>query len=173
MPVAGPTARNKKGKLYTTGRWVKTDPHRQYMKRCHEWRALHNASWWKIQEELQGMVRASRAAKERFGLRVDCFFAFEDSRLWTVNGLPQRLDADNRLKPCRDALAELLGIDDKYFFSGFFEKVSTTSKEHECTFLRISQMTPRTLQDLRMEINAERATSSSGSSQARPSGPGT
>lgn len=173
MPVAGPTARNKKGKLYTTGRWVKTEPHKAYMRRCHEWRALHNAHWWKIQDELQGMVRAARAAKVRLAFQVDTYFAFEESRLWTVNGLPQRLDADNRLKPCRDALAELLGIDDKYFFSGFFEKVSTTSKDHECTFLRISQTQPRTLQDLRLTINAERASSSSVSGPARPSGQGT
>jgi Holliday junction resolvase RusA-like endonuclease len=87
---------------------------------------------------------------------VDNYFALEDSRLWTVNNLPQQIDADNRLKPCRDALSTLLGIDDKHFFSGYFEKVSTNSKELECSAIRISLMTPRSLQDLREQIKAER-----------------
>lgn len=156
MPVSGGLARNKKGKLYEKGRWVKTEPHRVYVKKCNEWAVLHNTAWVQIKDQIQGEVRAARAANKKFGFRVDAFFAFENSRLWTQENTPQRLDADNRLKPCRDALADLLGIDDKYFFSGSCEKVSTPSKDQECTFLRISPMTPRTLQDLKMQIKRER-----------------
>lgn len=157
MPVPGRVKVNQRtGKLYKSGAFVKTELHRKYMDTCHQWRALHNKSFGEIQDHLLGLVHKARADKRRVAFRVDHYFALEDSRLWTVNNLPERLDADNRLKPCRDALSTLLGIDDKYFFSGYFEKVSTNSKELECSAIRISLMTPRTLQDLREQIKAER-----------------
>jgi len=156
MPVAGRWATTKKGRVYQKGRWVKTQEHANYLKRCEKWSMIHNVSFVEIGEELRGMVRAARTAKKRIAFKVDTYFAFEDSRLWTVNNLPEQLDADNRLKPCRDALADLLKIDDKYFFSGFFEKVSAPSKDQECTFLRISVTSPRTIQDVRMQIKRER-----------------
>jgi Holliday junction resolvase RusA-like endonuclease len=156
MPVAAGWRTSKTGKRYQKARFVKTEPHTIYLEKCRAWRLLHNTAWTELRAELQGKVRAARAAKEKIAFRVDTFFAFEDSRLWTSGNLPQQLDADNRLKPCRDALAHLLEIDDKYFFSGFFEKVSAPSKPEECTFIRISACTPRTIQDLRMEIKRER-----------------
>lgn len=152
MPIAGPTARNKKGKLYKTGRFVKTEPHRIYRKMCEQWKTLNMLAFETIQKELHEKVERAKEEKKRIGFMVDTYFIFEESRIWTKENTPQRLDADNRLKPCRDALSEILGIDDKYFFSGFFEKLSTQEKDKECTIIRIRQMTPRTLQSLRMEI---------------------
>ncbi len=156
MPIAAGFGRTKTGKKYQKARFVKTEPHRVYMQKCLEWRLLHNTGFLQIRAEMQEKVRAARAAKEKIAFRVDTYFAFDDSRLWTVNNLPEQLDADNRLKPCRDALSKLLEIDDKYFFSGFFEKISADAKHLECTYIRISQAQPRTLQDLRMRIKAER-----------------
>lgn len=156
MPVAGPLSRNRKGKLYQTGRFVKTEQHRIYRKMCFQWKMLNNLAWQKIQDELQNAVKTANQENKKIAFMVDTYFIFEDSRLWTKSNAPQRLDADNRLKPCRDALSELLSIDDKYFFGGFFEKLSTSEKDQECTYIRISQMTPRTLQNLKMEIKKER-----------------
>ncbi|CAB4149777.1 Crossover junction endodeoxyribonuclease, RusA-like [uncultured Caudovirales phage] len=161
MPVAGRWSIDKKGKSYRKGHFVKTKLHSDYLDRCKRWRMQHKTAWEKIQYELIHMQDLARLGRQPFALRVDCFFAFEHSRLWTQTGEVQSIDSDNRLKPCRDALAKLLGIDDKYFFSGFFEKVSTRSKELECSILRISQMTPRTLDDLKTQIKMENSPASS------------
>lgn len=158
MPVAGRWAVSKKGKRYQKGGFVKTKLHSDYLKRCYEWRALHNTGWQRIQEDLHARLESARRNGLRFALRVDTYFAFEESRLWTVNNLAQQIDADNRLKPCRDALSKLLGIDDKHFFGGFFEKITTHSKEYECSTLRITLMTPRTLEDLKTEIQRQART---------------
>lgn len=154
MPVAGGWSVNKKGRKYQKGRWVKTEPHKLYMQRCHEWKLLNGEAWYKIRAELKAQVLKARQERRRVAFQVDTYFAFHDERIWTVNNIPERLDADNRLKPCRDALADILEIDDKYFFSGFFEKVSTKTKEEECTYMRITPMIPRTLESIKKMITA-------------------
>ncbi len=164
MPVAGKLKMNKKGKLYRAGHFVKTPVHIEYRKLCNLWVLQHKRAFDEIQNHLLGRVHVAREKKQRIAFRVDHYFAFEESRIWTVNNLPERIDADNRVKPCRDAIADMLGIDDKYFFSGFFEKVSTNSKDSECTAIRISQMVPRTLQDLKQQMEQERTASSSSGS---------
>lgn len=161
MPVAAGWSVNKKGKKYQKGRFVKTAEHHNYLKRCEKWASLHGEAFTQIRNEILKIAEDGRLNKERVSFRVDTYFAFEESRLWTVNNLPQQLDADNRLKPCRDALAKILKLDDKYFFSGFFEKISANQKEQECTILRISLQKARTLQNLKMEIKNERETAAS------------
>lgn len=157
MPVPGAWAVNKKGKTYRKGRFVKTEIHTNYVKRCWEWRYINRAAFDNAQAELVRQFQEAKLNKQKFALRVDCYFAFEHSRIWTVNNLAEQIDSDNRLKPCRDALSKLLGIDDKYFFSGFFEKVSTNSKELECSILRISLATPRTMDDVLKQIKLEKS----------------
>lgn len=159
VPVASNKyALDRRGKPYQKAHFVKSDIHRQYLQRCYEWRAYHNVSFGKIQAQLHAALMRSRAERKPFALRVDHYFAFEYDRIWTVNNIAQQLDVDNRLKPCRDALAELLGIDDKYFFSGYFEKLTTRSKELECSIIRISQATPRTLAEIKAMMRKEMGT---------------
>lgn len=136
---------------------VKTNVHRNYLQACYLWRAQHNNSFTRAQDELLRAQKEARDSLRHFALRVDCYFAFEHSRLWTQKNAPQTLDADNRLKPCRDALASLLGIDDKFFFSGYFEKVSAPTKSHEGTYIKITPMTPRNLAELHFQIKQETA----------------
>lgn len=155
MPVAGQWAVSKAGKSYRKGRFVKTKLHVQYLNRCQIWRAQNSEAFDKIKSELLRLQAQAQANGQPFALRVDCYFAFEHSRLWSKAGEAKSLDSDNRLKPCRDALAKLLSIDDKYFFSGFFEKVSTHSKDLECAYLKISLMTPRSLTNLKDQIRQE------------------
>lgn len=155
MPVSGGWSVSKKGRAYQKGRWVKTKEHTDYMKRCELWALANKRGFTDAKEKLKEEVRKATLEKKRIAFRVDTYFAFENSRIWTVNNLPQQLDADNRLKPCRDALAKILEIDDKYFFSGFFEKVTTTNKNEECTILRIETMYPRTLEDIKKVIKSE------------------
>lgn len=82
-------------------------------------------------------------------LRVDTWFAFEHSRLWTKDGQPQMLDADNRRKALQDGLANILDIDDKWIFSGMIEKVTCDSKEYEQCVIKIIPVKCRTLTEIR------------------------
>ncbi len=82
-------------------------------------------------------------------LRVDVFIAFEESRVFSSpNRKILQLDGNNRIKPLLDGVASLLGIDDSVFFRGDCEKVTTASKESECTLVRIQPVRPRTLQQI-------------------------
>lgn len=146
---------DKKGKPYRKAHFVKSDIHRNYLKRCQEWKFHNNLNWLEVQRRLQEIKKQAQDSRKQFALRMDHYFAFEKSRLWTVNNLAQQIDCDNRMKPCRDAVANLLDIDDKYFFSGFIEKVSAPTKEAECTIIKITLMTPRTLEQVQAQMKLE------------------
>lgn len=156
QPVAGGWAVSKNGKkFYQKGRLVKTALHNNYASRCDLWARQNESAMAQIKSALTNYVLKSKGNKSRFGFRVDMFFVFHVERIWTVNNLAENLDADNRIKPCRDVLSKLLGIDDKWFFSGFFEKVSTSDKDKECTLIRISPMLPRKLEEIRTQMMGE------------------
>ena len=87
--------------------------------------------------------------KQGYLLRVDTWVAFEHSRLWTLDGQPKQLDADNRRKPLQDSLASILNIDDKWFFAGNIEKVTCRSKDLEQSVVRIQPHKARTLDDIK------------------------
>lgn len=159
MPVAGKVKINQKtGKPYRAGHFVKTPIHKQFMDDCYLWRLKNNAAFWQIHAAIHKHKQLVESRGEHFALRVDAFFVFHVERVFsTKNSLIERIDADNRLKPCRDALSNLLEIDDKHFFAGGCEKVTTQAKELECSILRISPMRPRTLEEIKalqkMEAN--------------------
>jgi hypothetical protein len=91
--------------------------------------------------------------KDGFVLRVDTWYAFEHKRIWTLDGQPQEIDADNRRKAMQDGLSKMLDIDDKWFFSGNVEKVSCNSKDLECSVIRILPVKARTLAEIRLIRN--------------------
>lgn len=155
MPVAGKWVINKRGKRYQQGRWVKTDIHRAFMDQCYLWRSQHITSFHKIQQAIHKAKKNTEDMGQRFALKVDCYFVFHVERIYTVNNKVERLDADNRLKPCRDALANILELDDKYFFAGSCEKVTTRSKESECSMIRMDQMIPRTMEQIKSQMLQE------------------
>lgn len=76
---------------------------------------------------------------------VDSYFVFKRERIWSQKNEPKRLDASNRLKAFHDSLSSVLGIDDKYFFGGRFEKITG---ENECVIVFISVITPITSMDI-------------------------
>jgi len=148
MPIAGKLKFNKFGKPYRQGHLVKTKHHKQYQEVCLFWANRNRESIEKIKTYITMMKNHSEKQKQRFALKIECFHAFEESRLFTVNNKNEQLDADNRLKPTMDAITKILGIDDKIYFHASSEKVTTHSKESECAMIRISLMKPRTLQDI-------------------------
>lgn len=120
------------------------------MDRCHLWRAQNSKAVEIMKNQLREKIYKCKAENKTFALKVDAFFVFHVERLL-------QNDANNRLKPALDGLVEVLEIDDKHFYSGLCEKVSTDSKEKECTILRISQMTPRSREEIMALITMDPA----------------
>lgn len=85
-----------------------------------------------VQWRLENLAAANSARKaliapfrtEQLPIRVDRYFSFPRHELIHPSGLPRRMDAFNRIKCFDDMLAaEVLGIDDSWFISGWCEKV--------------------------------------------------
>lgn len=160
--VSGKYAVNKRGQVYQKAHFYKSKEHSNYYKQCQEWAFLNQRSFLPIKKLLLESKKEHSDLKVPFCLQVDHYFAYQKDRIFTVNRLPEQLDADNGLKPCRDALAKLLEIDDKHFFSGFFEKVTCDKKEQECSMIRISHTSPRTLDSVKYMMATQMAGTSSG-----------
>ncbi len=141
--------RNKAGKIYQgviTGKKCSLELE-HFKLRC---RSFKNVNHVLIS---QMRLQCLEWIKQGYILRVDTWFGFEHSRIWTKDGQPQRIDSDNRRKPMQDGLAEILDIDDKWFFSGNIEKVTSDSKELECGIIRIMPIKARTLKQIRLLRN--------------------
>lgn len=63
-------------------------------------------------------------------LQIEALYYFKPSRILCKSGEPKRLDTSNYLKALHDGLANVLGIDDKYFWDGTFKKFAATGPEH-------------------------------------------
>lgn len=83
-----------------------------------------------------------KIARELFGgnkpLSVNCYFAFEKSRIYTKRGHFKRLDVSNRLKALHDAFAKVLLIDDSCFVHVSASKYAVDKKESEHVLVDIS-----------------------------------
>jgi hypothetical protein len=96
-----------------------------------------------------GRALRNEIEERQWVLRVDVFIVFHVERIFSsVNKKVLTLDANNRIKASLDAVANLLDIDDKYFFRGDCEKVTTAQKESQCTMVRIQLVRPRTHEEI-------------------------
>jgi hypothetical protein len=82
-------------------------------------------------------------------LKTEAWVGFENSRVWTKNGQPQKIDSDNRLKPLQDGLSKILDIDDCWQYCSSIEKVTVISKDLESCTVRISPIKPRTMDEVK------------------------
>jgi hypothetical protein len=144
-----PTSNNSYTPMVIKGqtRFLATRSLKAYQESMREWRLQHLSLIAAARAELFDPI----LGRPKFGvLRVDRFFAFHRAALWTNEMQPKQLDGTNRIKPLDDALAELvLGLDDKYFFSGVAEKVEARDNQRECALVVLSLMQPQTLSNLR------------------------
>lgn len=141
------------------GRLVKTGIHIEYDKMFTMW-TMRNKSYV---DKLRTKV-AELKQDCNFGLQVDMYFCFHQPRIYALNGDVKQLDRDNRIKPATDQMHKLIGIDDRYIFSGNSEKVTTNRKEDECLIVKISTMRPRSKEEILSLIKSE--TSPNASSNA-------
>lgn len=56
-------------------------------------------------------------------LRVDRYFVFPPHEIFTKKDTVKMMDTTNRIKAFDDAIANLLQIDDRYFFAGDTQKI--------------------------------------------------
>lgn len=63
-------------------------------------------------------------------LEIERIYYFSHSRIWTKLGRPKKIDTSNFIKALDDAIADIIGLDDSYFFKGS-EVKKTTTPEHE------------------------------------------
>lgn len=156
MPVAGKIKfSQKRKKHYTPGRLVKTKEHIAYESECTMWILQNRQMVEKIKERIFFALKAAENDFKPFALRVDFYFCFEHSRVLTVNHKIQQRDRDNFLKPATDQLKNVLGIDDKYIFSGNVEKVTAKTKDEECVLIRVSVTRPRTKEQILDLVKSE------------------
>jgi Holliday junction resolvase RusA-like endonuclease len=57
---------------------------------------------------------------------VEMTVYFEHEKLFTKKNLPKKLDGSNRLKSFHDCLADVLGVDDSYFFNIHVKKLPSS-----------------------------------------------
>lgn len=149
MPIVGQMKTNKKtGKPYRSAGWIKTAEHRGFEKKCEDWMFLNQDQYKKAIEEFAKFKKQAKADGKPLSLCFDAKFVFYHKRIFKEDGGVKRLDADNRLKPCIDAVSKIFAIDDCHFFAISSEKVSCKSEAEEGSIIRISAFVPNTLSDI-------------------------
>lgn len=83
-----------------------------------------------------------------FVLQLDTWFILEYSRIFSKDGYPKTIDADNRRKPMQDAISNMLGIDDKWIFCGIIEKATCSNKDSEQCIIKITPTKPKNLEQI-------------------------
>lgn len=142
---------NKRGKPYRQ-QFAKSKTHKAFENACKVWQTMNSRAVMAMRNELLKYKSEIEKKGGRFALRIECFFAFSEEQMWSAGFAP---DADNRLKPCLDALKKILELDDVLYFATLSEKVTTTTKDQECSVIRISPMTHRTLDQVRAQMFRE------------------
>lgn len=140
---------NKHGKSYQgfkTGK-RKADCLQEFQLKCRSLKNANAKAVKTIKEQCKFWIQSG------YVLKVDSWFAFTYDRIWTKDGNPKKLDADNRRKALQDGLSIILDIDDCHFFSGIVEKVTCATKELQCSVIRISPIRPQTLDEIRKQRN--------------------
>lgn len=98
-------------------RRVKSKVYIQFIAAARRWMMTNS----KVIEESRQLTLETGA--RRF-LHVDTVFYMMRKTIICKDGTPRRNDTSNRLKALHDVLAEIIGIDDCYFFSGSYDKVA-------------------------------------------------
>lgn len=136
---------NKNGKIYTG---VKTSRYgskelQHFKAKCKSFYNLNYEKIDAIAATINGWI------DQGYVIKFNSYACFERSRLWTLDNKAKQIDADNRKKGLQDSIADMLKINDKYFFSGIMEKVSCDLKEEEQCIVSFEPMRARTMNDIK------------------------
>lgn len=81
-------------------------------------------------------------------IRVETYAFFPYFGLFTKEGLPRKMDGTNRLKALHDCLAELLEVDDSWFWDAEVRK-RVDKRDREFCVVRFYPVEPLTLQEMK------------------------
>lgn len=112
-----------------------------FYEKCYLFKAQNRANFDIIINQVNNWISSGKV------LKLDITLIVEQSRIFTQKGIPKQFDSDNRIKGSSDGLSKILGIDDKYIFSVSIEKVSCDRKESECAIIKISNISPKFLEN--------------------------
>jgi Holliday junction resolvase RusA-like endonuclease len=113
---------------------------------------------WKLQnkEKLDKINREIEVYRDKgYPFRLDIYFAFAHSRLWTKDKRIKILDVNNFLKSAIDGLCKCICLDDKLFFSHFVEKVEVETLEEERIIFKLTPSSNRTLSKIMETIDVK------------------
>jgi hypothetical protein len=148
QPRVHSVVENKTGQVRLKAWQHKTDIHQEYENACNMWCIAHASFVQGVRNELISTMRKMEHERIPVSFRVDSWFCFHEPRIYAKDGTIKELDANNRVKPFLDALVRIFGVDDRHFFAGNCEKITTDEKDKECAIARITPFRPRTLSDI-------------------------
>jgi hypothetical protein len=124
--------------------------------KTNEARAFDNAIYvysLKTRRDLLGhQEKVKKWISEGLMLRVDCYFSLLKTEVFSKKGDPKAKDQNNFLKSSLDAVAKLIEVDDKYFFSNICEKVICKRECDRYATIIINNMVPRTKEEMLDDI---------------------
>lgn len=123
------------------GRLIATREKRAWENEVRSYHLRHHRQINQVKNTLADMKRKAGFLI----LNVDTYFVFPYSKLFTKDGRPKKLDANNRTKATLDAIATLTNIDDRYYFGGYCEKLHGESQ----TPYTIVQLKPMEAQNVK------------------------
>lgn len=117
------------------GRSIKSRTYRLYDDAVNAWCLVNGRNLFKPRTDLL----AKMLLNPKMRLCIQATFHFERSRIYCKDDQVKQNDTSNRLKALHDAVARALRIDDKYFWSGSFDKNDVDSNADECVTVKIGE----------------------------------
>jgi Holliday junction resolvase RusA-like endonuclease len=117
-------------------RIIKSDEARNYEEAVSDWN-LRNLRTTNTAREV---MRRHLAENPKLRLHCSTVFYFQEKRILCKDGTVKCLDTSNRLKVLHDAVAHVLVIDDKLFWSGEFYKESAPLGSPEWVTITITPL---------------------------------
>jgi len=118
---------------YPTSKWGKRFKSRELL----DWESRFNLWSWENRNYIVTLKDWFSIRRPGFGISLDCTYYFTKSRIICLNGLPKKLDLDNRIKHLLDSIMKLIDIDDSWIWSLKFCKAinqeSHIGKEDTCS----------------------------------------
>lgn len=98
-------------KLYSSfrGRLIKSKAGREFDSKIEFYALTHKRQIQAAKKQVNELLEDSPF------LKVRCIFVFHIKRIYSLKGELKQLDTSNRIKATHDAVARLLGVDDKHF----------------------------------------------------------
>lgn len=95
-------------------------------------------NWEASRPEVVKAARRYLLPNHRNLIQVDAYVGLHSECLFTREATRKKYDVSNRVKPLHDALAEILGIDDRFFSVGETQPVLIPKEKTECVLIRMA-----------------------------------